>query len=66
MPPVTLAEIDMCLDIAAELCSDKDGDIYIPLYERLEREREIFLARDDTRSRIAARLSAKSAVHQSK
>jgi hypothetical protein len=62
MTTVTLAEIDKSLDIVAGLCSEPGGDQFYPLFERLENEREAILARQDTRSRIAARLSAQAAV----
>lgn len=54
--PITLERIDKTLDhLATVLAVVKDATPYIPIFERLERERETYAAQRDTLARIRRR-----------
>ena len=60
MPSVTIARVDAALDKLA-LIIEAYGDAYVPIYERLERERDVMARGERIRSRAArAQMEARS------
>lgn len=56
-PPVTLERIDAALAVLAEnIETHPGGDIYWPLFERLEREREALISRSGRLAAARARV----------
>jgi len=56
-PPVTLERLDLALAIIAEAIeTHPGGEVYWPLFERLEREREALVARADRLAVARARI----------
>jgi hypothetical protein len=62
--PVTAADIEECLDIVAGLADGENGEQYIPLFERLEKELAAMDQKRTTLDRIKARRSDRATVHQ--
>ena len=52
----SLSDLEAALDYVATMVSDRiDGESYIPLFDRLEREVEAAKAQQDSRARARAR-----------
>lgn len=56
--PPDAAQLSRALDILAQLIA-RDGPVYVPLFERLERELQARQTESDTLSRALARAAAK-------
>ncbi len=62
--PLTIERLESTLDKLAAII-DKHGDVYIPIYERLERELDAMKAERDTKNRISERIARnRSAANQ--
>ncbi|GKX33734.1 MAG: hypothetical protein MnENMB40S_13520 [Rhizobiaceae bacterium MnEN-MB40S] len=60
-PPVTLERLDLALAIIAEAIeTHSGGEVYWPLFERLERERKALVSRADRLAAARARVGAET------
>lgn len=57
--PPMIERIERALVVLAFLI-ERDGDVYVPLYEKFEAELQELKAREDTKSRARRRLEAYS------
>ena len=55
---ITPDVLNECLDIMAKVVSHPGGELYVPMYERIEREINVLEQKKDTLSRIRARHQA--------
>jgi len=56
--PVTIEQLEKCLDILADAISKagREGDLYFPIWERIEKEIELRRQKQDLHAAVRERL----------